>query len=207
MCQVALDRGVRIAQLFGYPEDLGDWRKKADMITHSILTEAWDPQIRAITEHLGGGGLDASLLSLPLRRVIPADHPRMIATIEAIRRHLDAGNGLLYRYRIDESPDGLSEKQGAFLLCSFWLVDNLTALGRIDEAMDLYESLCGRASSLGLFSEQIDPVSGTFLGNFPQALSHIGVISSGFNLSRALADLTPLSTRPGFAETAIHRCG
>jgi GH15 family glucan-1,4-alpha-glucosidase len=109
----------------------------------------------------------------------------MIATTEAIRQHLGAGNGLLYRYRIEESPDGLPDKQGAFLLCSFWLVDNLTAQGRIDEAMSLYESLCGRASSLGLFSEQIDPVSGTFLGNFPQALSHIGAISAGFNLACA----------------------
>ena len=115
------------------------------------------------------------------------------------------------RDRVNDSPDGLAEKQGAFLLCSFWLVDNLTAVGRIDEAMDLYESLCGRASSLGLFSEQIDPVSGSFLGNFPQALSHIGAISSGFNLARAVEnlndeELTPLSTRPGFAGTAIHRC-
>jgi GH15 family glucan-1,4-alpha-glucosidase len=108
----------------------------------------------------------------------------MIATTEAIRRHLGAGNGLLYRYRIEISPDGLPDKQGAFLMCSFWLVDNLTAQGRIEEAMTLYESLCGRASKLGLFSEQIDPVSGTFLGNFPQALSHIGAISAGFNLAR-----------------------
>ena len=190
LCRVALDRGVRIAEICGFPEDVSQWREKADIITRSILTEAWDPQIQALTEHLGGGGLDASLLSLPLRRVIPAGHPRMIATVEAIRQHLTAGNGLLYRYQVNESPDGLAEKQGAFLLCSFWLVDNLTAVGRIDEAMDLYESLCGRASSLGLFSEQIDPVSGSFLGNFPQALSHIGAISSGFNLACALERLS-----------------
>jgi GH15 family glucan-1,4-alpha-glucosidase len=186
LCQVALDRGARIAELFGFPEDIAAWRKKAEKITKAILEEAWDPEIQSLTEHLGGGGLDASLLSLPLRRVIPADHPKMVATTEAIRRHLSAGNGLLYRYRIEESPDGLQDKQGAFLLCSFWLVDNLTAQGRIDEAMLLYESLCGRASVLGLFSEQIDPASGTFLGNFPQALSHIGAISAGFNLACAL---------------------
>jgi GH15 family glucan-1,4-alpha-glucosidase len=111
----------------------------------------------------------------------------MIATTEAIRKHLGAGNGLLYRYRMEVSPDGLPEKQGAFLLCSFWLVDNLTAQGRIDEAMTLYESLCGRASVLGLFPEQIDPESGMFLGNFPQALSHIGAISAGYNLACAMA--------------------
>ncbi|HYR87748.1 MAG TPA: glycoside hydrolase family 15 protein [Terriglobia bacterium] len=187
LCQVALDRGARIAEFFGFPEDIAAWRKKADTITSAILEEAWDPEFQSLTEHLGGGGLDASLLSLPLRRVIRADHPKMIATTEAIRQHLGAGNGLLYRYRIEESPDGLPDKQGAFLLCSFWLVDNWTAQGRIDEAMALYESLCGRASSLGLFSEQVDPASGTFLGNFPQALSHIGAISAGFNLACANA--------------------
>src|SRR5262249_11317656 len=126
--------------------------EEEDRITKTILEKAWDPNLQALTQQLGGGGgLDASLLSLPLRRVIPADHPKMIATIEAIRQHLDAGNGLLYRYRIEESPDGLPDKQGAFLLCSFCLVDNLTALGRLDEAMSLYDSLCGRASRLGLF--------------------------------------------------------
>jgi GH15 family glucan-1,4-alpha-glucosidase len=186
LCQVALDRAVRIAQFFGFPEDITAWKKKADEITSAILEEAWNPELQSLTEHLGGGGLDASLLSLPLRRVISADHPKMIATTEAIRQHLSAGKGLLYRYRTQESPDGLPDKQGAFLLCSFWLVDNLTAQGRIDEAMSLYESLCGRASSLGLFSEQIDPDSGSFLGNFPQALSHIGAISAGFNLACAL---------------------
>jgi len=187
LCQVALDRGARIAESFSFTEDTAAWRKNADKITNTILEEAWDPKFQSLTEHLGGGGLDASLLSLPLRRVIPADHPKMIATTEAIRQHLNAGNGLLYRYRLEESPDGLPDKQGAFLLCSFWLVDNFTAQGRIDEAMALYESLCGRASSLGLFSEQIDPVSETFLGNFPQALSHIGAISAGFNLACAAA--------------------
>jgi alpha,alpha-trehalase len=190
LCQVALDRGARIAELFGFPEDIAAWRKKADKITKTILEEAWDPKFQALTQCLGGGGgLDASLLSLPLRRVIPADHPKMIATIQAIRQHLNAGNGLLYRYRLEESPDGLPDKQGAFLLCSFWLVDNLTALGRLDEAMPLYDSLCGRSSRLGLFSEQIDPASGMFLGNFPQALSHIGAISAGFNLACAMAKM------------------
>jgi GH15 family glucan-1,4-alpha-glucosidase len=185
LCQVALDRGARIAELFGFPENISAWRKKAAEITKTILEEAWDPKFQSLTEQLGGGGLDASLLSLPLRRVIPANHPKMIATTEAIRQHLSAGNGLLYRYRIEESPDGLPDQHGAFLLCSFWLVDNLTAQGRLDEAMALYESLCRRASGLGLFSEQIDPASGTFLGNFPQALSHIGCISAGFNLACA----------------------
>lgn len=185
LCQVALDRGIRIAERFGLPCDLPRWKTEADTIVQAILNDAWDSRLNSFTEHLGGGALDASLLALPIRRVIPADHPRMVATTEAIVRRLGAGNGLLYRYRLEESPDGLSGHEGAFLLCSFWLVDNLAKQGRLDEASGLYESLCARANSVGLLPEQIDPSSGAFLGNYPQAFSHIGVIASGVGLGRA----------------------
>jgi GH15 family glucan-1,4-alpha-glucosidase len=111
----------------------------------------------------------------------------MIATTDAVRRRLGAGNGLLYRYLPDESPDGLPGHEGAFLLCSFWLVDTLAAQGRIDEALELFESLCARASPLGLLPEQIDPSTGAFLGNFPQAFSHVGLVSSAVNLTAAIA--------------------
>lgn len=131
--------------------------------------------------------MDASLLALPLRQVVPADHPRMVATTTAVAERLSAGNGLLYRYLHKESPDGLAGDEGAFVLCSFWLVDNLIGQGRIEEADELYASLCARASPLGLLSEQIDPSTGEFMGNFPQAFSHIGIIASGVNLARAKA--------------------
>jgi pentatricopeptide repeat protein len=186
MCQVALDRAVRLAERFGLAGDVEGWRADARRIRQAILDETWDPEIPSLTEHLGRGGLDASLLALPLRRVIEADHPRMVATTEAIRQRLGAGHGLLYRYLPDVSPDGLPGHEGAFLLCSFWLVDNLARQGRLDEAFDLYDSLCARAGPLGLLPEQIDPSSGEFLGNYPQAFSHIGVISSGVNLARLL---------------------
>ena len=186
LCQVALDRGARIAETFGLSGDIEGWRREAEVITQVILDEAWDPELKSLTEHLGGGGLDASLLALPLRRVVPADHPKMIATTRAVVDRLGAGDGLLYRYLPDDSPDGLSGHEGAFLLCSFWLVDNLAKQGRVDEALALYESLCNRANPLGLLPEQIDPENGAFLGNFPQAFSHIGVISSGINLARIM---------------------
>ncbi len=186
MCQVALDRGARLAEHFGLEGDISRWRQEAEMIRRGILDEAWVPEMNSLTEHLGGGGLDASLLTLPLRRVIPADHPRMVATVEAVMQRLGAGEGLMYRYLPDESPDGLPGHEGAFLLCSFWYVDNLTMQGRIEEALDLYNSLCSRANPTGLLSEQIDAESGRFLGNFPQAFSHVGVISSGINLQWAM---------------------
>jgi GH15 family glucan-1,4-alpha-glucosidase len=184
LCQVALDRGAGLAERFALPGDVAGWRAQADEICQAILTEAWDEGQQSLTEHLGGVNLDASLLSLPLRHVLPATHPRMIATTAAIRTRLSAGPGLLYRYLPHESPDGLPGHEGAFLLCSFWLVDNLAYQGRLDEAAELFDSLCARANPLGLLPEEIDPTSGDFLGNFPQAFSHVGLISSGVNLQR-----------------------
>jgi alpha,alpha-trehalase len=187
MCQVALDRGAKIAEQLDLPCDIGRWRREGETIRQAILDEAWNPEIEALCEQLGPSGLDASVLALPIRRVIPADHPKMVATTTAIAERLSAGDGLLYRYNHEESPDGIQGDEGAFLLCSFWLVDNLALQGRLDEARDLYDRLCARASPLGLLSEQIDPSTGAFMGNFPQAFSHIGVIASGVNLARLMA--------------------
>jgi GH15 family glucan-1,4-alpha-glucosidase len=192
MCHVALDRAARLAQRLGLPGDRHGWATEAGKIRQAILDEAWEPQLDSLTEQLVGPGagahrrgLDASVLALPLRRVLPSSHPAMVATTAAVTRRLGAGDGLLYRYLPEESPDGVAGDEGAFLLCSFWLVDNLAGQGRLDEAGQLYESLCARANPLGLLAEQVDPVTGCFLGNFPQALSHVGVISSGLNLLRA----------------------
>jgi len=186
LCQVALDRGAKMVERFKLPGEAAKWRAAADEIRAAILDEAWDAKLNSLTEHLGGGGLDASLLCLPLRRVIPADHPKMVATTAAVAERLSAGDGLLYRYLPHVSPDGLTGRDGAFLLCSFWLVDNLAYQGRMVEAMDLFNSLCSRANALGLLPEEIDPSSGAFLGNFPQAFSHVGLISSAVNLTRMM---------------------
>jgi GH15 family glucan-1,4-alpha-glucosidase len=188
LCQVALDRAAAIANQLGLPGPIARWRSTAATIRKSILEESWDDGAQTLSEHIGGGGaVDASLLALPLREVVPAAHPRMVATTRAISERLGAGNGLLYRYLHDDSPDGIAGDEGAFLLCSFWLVDNLVGQGRLDEAQSLYDSLCARASPLGLLSEQIDPSTGALVGNFPQAFSHIGVIASGALLARARA--------------------
>ncbi|MCC9711678.1 glycoside hydrolase family 15 protein [Streptomyces sp. MNU76] len=201
MCQVALDRAARLAHRLNLPGDPVAWAKEAQRLTDHILREAWDEDTGALTEHLGtGGGLDASLLALPLRRVVPADHPRMVATTDAIASRLDAGGGLLYRYLPQQSPDGLDQPEGAFVLCSFWLVDNLAGQGRIDEAADLFERLCSYTSPLGLLPEQMDPGTGAFLGNFPQALSHVGLISSAVVLGRVQRGIQPeLSTQAWFS--------
>jgi GH15 family glucan-1,4-alpha-glucosidase len=172
-----------MVERFKLPGEAAKWRATAAEIRAAILDESWDEKLNSLTQHLGGGGLDASLLCLPLRHVIPGDHPKMRATTSAIADRLNAGDGLLYRYLPCVSPDGLTGREGAFLLCSFWMVDNLAYQGRLDEAIDLFDSLCDRANALGLLPEQVDPSSGAFLGNFPQAFSHVGLISSAVNLT------------------------
>ena len=186
LCQVALDRAALLAERHALPGPVARWRAAAAKLRDTILDEAWNEEAGTLCEHLGGAdSLDASLLALPLRRVVTADHPRMVATTAAVTRRLSAGDGLLYRYLHDHSPDGIAGDEGAFLLCSFWLVDNLAGQGRLEEAEELYASLCGRASPLGLLPEQIDPATNGFIGNFPQAFSHIGVIASAVTLARA----------------------
>jgi GH15 family glucan-1,4-alpha-glucosidase len=192
MCQVALDRAAAIGERLGQPGPVAAWRAAAEKLRQVIVEQSWDEDARTLSEHLdGGGSLDASLLALPLRRVLPADHPRMVATTAAVAERLSAGGGLLYRYLHHDSPDGIAGDEGAFLLCSFWLAENLVLQGQHDKAEELFASLCARASPLGLLPEQIDPSTGEFVGNYPQAFSHLGVIASGVTLARARAGAPP----------------
>jgi alpha,alpha-trehalase len=194
LCQVALDRAARLAEQLKLPGPVSRWRRAAEDLRETVLEGSWDEDTQTLSEHLdGGGSLDASLLALPLRRVVPADHPRMVATTKAVAERLSAADGLLYRYLHDDSPDGIPGDEGAFVLCSFWLVENLARQDRLDEASEVYASLCARASTLGLLPEQIDPSTGEFSGNFPQAFSHIGVIAAGVTLARAAQ---PVASRP-----------
>ncbi|MGN6377806.1 MAG: glycoside hydrolase family 15 protein [Gaiellales bacterium] len=185
LCQVALDRAASLAEQLDMPGRVAAWRAAAEDLRTRVLEGSWDEGAQSFSEHLdGGGGLDASLLALPLRRVVPADHPRMAATTAAVAERLSAGGGLLYRYLHDDSPDGIAGDEDAFVLCSFWLVENLARQHSLERASELYASLCARASPLGLLPEQINPSTGAFSGNFPQAFSHIGVISAGVTLAR-----------------------
>ncbi len=185
ICHVALDRGVRLVREHGLDGDADRWERIAEEIQATIIEEAWSEERQSFCQGFEGDALDAAILGLSLRRVIPADHPRMVATTEAIERGLGAGDGLLYRYLQRETKDGLSGDEGAFVLCSFWLIDNLTMQGRIEEAQARFDRMCDRTNDLGLLPEQIDPRTGHFLGNFPQAFSHLGLILSGVSLSRA----------------------
>jgi GH15 family glucan-1,4-alpha-glucosidase len=188
ICHVALDRGAKLARRFGFTGDVERWEATARQINETILSDAWNEEGQFLAQGLGGHGhIDAAVLGLPIRRVIDPNHPRMVATVKAINEQLSAGDELIYRYLPKMSPDGLHGDEGAFVLCSFWMIDNLTMQGRLQEAMDRFDRACSRTNALGLLPEEIDPTTGGFLGNFPQAFSHLGLISSGFNLGRAIS--------------------
>jgi GH15 family glucan-1,4-alpha-glucosidase len=187
LCWVALDRGVRIAEKLGHRKNLDRWRKTADDIRVDILTRGWNHKRQAFTQHYDTLALDASNLLMSLFGFLPVSDERITSTIERTVEELSC-NGLLRRYRTDETDDGISGLEGAFLMCSFWLVRNLLRLGRLDEATALYQRLLSYSNHLGLFSEMVDPMTGGALGNFPQAFTHLAVIITGLELTRAMEE-------------------
>lgn len=182
MCWVALDRGIRAADELHLEADLPRWRQVREQIRTDIFVRGYNTDLGAFTQAYDNTALDASNLLLPLVGFIAPDDPRMVSTVERTREQLTNEQGFVYRYRTD---DGLSGHEGAFTLCSFWLVDNLAMQGRVDEARSLFERLLSYASHLDLFSEEIDTVNRRALGNFPQAFTHIALINSAANLHKA----------------------
>lgn len=183
MCWVALDRAIKAARALDLPGDVERWRSVRAEIREDVLTRGYDAERRAFVQAYGSKHLDASALMLPLVGFLRASDPRMRSTIEAVERELTSPQGFVYRYR--GYDDGLTQAEGAFLICTFWLVDNLIALGELDRARSLFETLRGCSNDLGLFSEQIDPKTGEALGNFPQAFSHVALINAAIQLRKA----------------------
>jgi GH15 family glucan-1,4-alpha-glucosidase len=188
MCWVALQRAVRMARDFNLPGDVDRWSKVRDEIKAMTLERGYNDELGAITQAYDSDALDASALLLPMIHFIRADDPRMEGTINAIQKHL-THDGLVYRYHVDETDDGVPGGEGTFTICSFWMVDNLAFLGRVDEARDLFAKLINYSNDLGLYSEEIDPKTGEFLGNFPQAFTHMALINAAVNLDKADASL------------------
>jgi GH15 family glucan-1,4-alpha-glucosidase len=194
MSWVALDRSLRLADKRSFPADRARWLKVRDEIYEEVMTQGWDPKRQTFVQSYGSEALDASLLLMPLVFFVAPNDPRMLNTVDAIRRPVSAGglaaDGLVYRYDPAAAPDGLAGSEGTFNMCSFWLVEALTRAGRTDparleEARLLFEQMLGYANHLGLFAEQTG-ASGEALGNFPQAFTHLALISAAFNLDRAL---------------------
>jgi GH15 family glucan-1,4-alpha-glucosidase len=194
MCWVMLDRAIKLAELRSFPAERAQWLQTRDEIYEEILTRGWSNERQAFVQHYGSDALDASNLIMPLVFFMSPTDPRMLSTIDAI--NTSPGNGglvsdsLVYRYNSEQSPDGLLGQEGTFNMCTFWLVEALTRAGwgdprRLDQARLMFEKMLGYANHLGLYAEETGP-RGEGLGNFPQAFTHLSLISCAFNLDRAL---------------------
>jgi GH15 family glucan-1,4-alpha-glucosidase len=176
MCWVALDRAARLGVIRGDGAKAEAWRATADEI-HADILEHGVTADGVLRQHYDTDALDASVLLAAIFDFLPGDDPRLHATVEAIAERLTE-NGFVLRYRTDETDDGLSGKEGTFLICSFWLVSALAIVGELQQARDLMERLLRIASPLGLYAEEFDADTGRHLGNFPQAFSHLALMEA-----------------------------
>ncbi len=183
MCWVALDRGARLARVRRDDKLAAEWQTIADEIHADVCASAIDER-GVFVQHYDTTALDASVLLLPLMRFLPADDPRIRATVLAVAEELTE-NGLVLRYRTEETDDGLAGDEGSFTICSFWLVSALVEIGELERGRQLCERLLGYASPLGLYAEEIDPKTGRHLGNFPQAFTHLALINAVAHVMRA----------------------
>ncbi|HEX3879316.1 MAG TPA: glycoside hydrolase family 15 protein [Bryobacteraceae bacterium] len=182
---VALDRGVRLARKRSFPTESDNWRFERNKIYTAIMNESWNEKVGAFTQYPGSEACDASLLMAPLMLFVSPSDPRMLSTLDVIQREL-ASDSLVLRYQTNKaSADGLPGAEGYFSVCSFWMVEAMTRAGRVEEGQLLFEKLLSYANHLGLFSEEIGS-KGQLLGNYPQALTHLGLISAAHNLDLLL---------------------
>ena len=195
MAWVAFDRAIKSAEAFNLKGPLDRWRQLCRKIHDDVCRLGFDSELGSFVRSYGSKDLDASLLLLPTVGFLPPSDPRVRGTVEAIERKLIV-DGLVRRYNTSETEDGLSSDEGAFIACSFWLVDAYVLLGRIDDARQLFERLLILRNDVGLLSEEYDPIARRLLGNFPQALSHIALVNSAFNLDEAAKPAMQRSDSP-----------
>ncbi len=194
MCWVAIDRALRLADKRSFPADRERWLNVRDKIYEEVMARGWSAERRAFVQHYGSNSLDAANLTMPLVFFLSPTDPRMLRTLKAINESPDKGglvsNSLVYRYNVKEYADGLEGEEGTFNICTFWLVEAMTRAGRtdramLDEARLVFEKMLGYANRLGLYAEETG-YRGEALGNYPQAFTHLSLISAAFNLDRAL---------------------
>lgn len=189
MCWVAVDRGLRLADKRSFPADRDRWLKVRDTIYEEIMEKGWSETRNAFVQRYGSDALDAANLMMPLVFFVSPTDPRMLRTLEAINQSPEKGglvaNALVHRYNVNETEDGLRGEEGTFNICTFWLVEALTRAGRVDEARLTFEQMLGYANHVGLYAEETGH-HGEGLGNFPQAFTHLALISAAFNLDRVL---------------------
>ena len=184
MVWVAVDRSIRMAERFGLAAPLGRWRKLRDDIRADVLTHGFDADRNTFTQSYGRPYLDSSLLNIGLVGFLPADDPRIAGTVDAVQRELMSDTGLLVRYDPKAVADGLPGREGSFLACTFWLAEAQAMLGRTKDAIDTFERVLDVRNDLGLLAEEYDSQAGRLVGNFPQAFSHVPLITAAASLAR-----------------------
>src|SRR5215211_4199340 len=186
MCWTALDRAIKLAPKLGSHAHVEAWAEERDRIRDAVLTRGWSEKLGAFAQSFDSDELDAAQLLMPILGFLPATDERMKATIDAIADSLTE-NGLVLRYRNEEglNADGLEGEEGTFVICSFWLVSALAKAGEVERAEALFDQLVGYANDLGLLAEEIDTANDEQLGNFPQAFSHIGLITAAYAIDQA----------------------
>jgi GH15 family glucan-1,4-alpha-glucosidase len=187
MCWLAIDRAIQLARRRSFPAPLVRWHRIRDEIYKDIYRTFWDPKLKSFVQYRGAKNVDAASLLLPLVKFISPTDPRWISTLQVIQKRL-VEDSLVYRYRPEKAaPDGLTGSEGTFSMCSFWYVECLARANDLKQARFIFEKALGYANHLGLYSEQLGPC-GEHLGNFPQALSHIALISAAWNLDERLSE-------------------
>jgi GH15 family glucan-1,4-alpha-glucosidase len=182
MSWVAMDRGIRMAEELGLDGNTAEWQVQRDTLHAEIMRRGWSERHQSFTQAYDDDALDAAALAIPMVRFLPWNHPRVQGTVRAVARELTSADGeLVYRYR---HSDGLEGEEGAFSICTFWLAQGLTMIGERERAEQVFRRMLRHANHVGLYSEEIDPQSGAFLGNFPQAFTHIALINCAAALSR-----------------------
>jgi GH15 family glucan-1,4-alpha-glucosidase len=175
MCWVALDRGIRLARKFGLPADLERWAVERAAVHADVMEHGWSERKQSFVQHYGSEALDAASLVIPMVHFLPRTHPRVRGTVMAVLRELTSDDQeLVYRYRND---DGLPGEEGVFSICTFWLAEALAMCGEVERGERIFERMLRHANQVGLYSEELDPQTGEFLGNFPQAFTHIALIN------------------------------
>jgi GH15 family glucan-1,4-alpha-glucosidase len=192
MCWVALDRGIRMAEEFDLPGDLVRWRDARESVKQDVLTRGWSESKQSFVQYYGSDALDASNLVIPMVRFLPVDDPRVRSTVMATLRELTSDDQeLVYRYRND---DGLPGEEGVFSICTFWLAHALVLVGERERGEQIFRRMLKHANHVGLYSEELHAGTGEFLGNFPQAFTHIALINCASVLAEG--DDTTVSVRP-----------
>ncbi|MFJ8635662.1 glycoside hydrolase family 15 protein [Streptomyces sp. NPDC093568] len=184
MCWVAIERGIRMANRRGLPADLPRWQESRDLIYRRIMSRGWSETRQAFVQHEDSDVLDAAVLMMPMAKFIAPTDPKWLSTLDALTEDL-VSDSLVYRYDPEASPDGMRGDEGTFSICSFWYVEAMVRAGRVDEARLAFEKMLTYANHLGLYAEEISH-TGEQQGNFPQAFTHLALISAAFNLDRAL---------------------